>query len=495
MAKRQYNAGGGKKKANEITVNLGDPSERQYEFCKAKTTYIAYGGAKGGGKTWAVRYKAFGGAAQRWPGIRILIVRRTYRELEENHIRPMKAMAAPLIQRGLVTYNSQTNIMDFHYNGSMIRFGHYSGQQSEEEYQGQEYDWIFLDEATQFTERDFRYLGGCLRGVNDIPKRFYLTCNPGGVGHRWVKRLFIDKQYKTDSGNPEENENPDDYTFIPATIEDNTAMRDGSPESYQRYLQMLSSMPENVRAAYRYGDWSQLGGNYFPEFGERHIVRKVDGQYKIPGFESFVRYRAIDYGLDMAACLWVAIDTHGHCYVYREFNQGKDNNQPELIASDAAAAFKSHTPKSESIVVTIAPPDLWNKSSTDGKSKAEIFLANNVALFKANNDRVQGHMQIKEMLKDAPDGKPWLMIFEDCKDLIANLQDIQSDEKNPNDCAKEPHEITHNVDALRYFCISRTLPTETPQEPTYPDEDDEEEYDDFMTGGEVTASYIGYGQR
>ena len=102
--------------------------------------------------------------------------------------------------------------------GSIIRFGHWNGDDSKREYNGQEYDWIFIDEATQFSEEAFRFLGGCLRGVNEFPKRMYLTCNPGGVGHRWVKRLFIDRDYKTNCENPEENENPDDYTMIFATV-------------------------------------------------------------------------------------------------------------------------------------------------------------------------------------------------------------------------------------------------------------------------------------
>jgi phage terminase large subunit len=198
------------------TVRWGDDlkaNPKQIEFFQSRALYTAYGGAKGGGKTWAVRVKAVGGAMT-YNGIRILIMRRTYPELEENHIRPI----IKLVPHEVASYNGSTRIMRFS-NGSTIKFGHWSGEVSEQEYQGQEYDWIFIDEATQFTERAFNYLGGCLRGANDFPKRMYLTCNPGGVGHRWVKRLFIDRDYKTDSHNPEENENPDDYNFIFATVE------------------------------------------------------------------------------------------------------------------------------------------------------------------------------------------------------------------------------------------------------------------------------------
>lgn len=344
------------------------------------------------------------------------------------------------------------------------------------------------------TERQFQYIRGCLRGVNDIPKRFYLTCNPGGVGHRWVKRLFIDRDFKTDSDNPEENENPDDYVFIPATIEDNTAMRKYDPIGYKNQLQILSQMPDNLKAAYRYGIWDELGGNYFPEFNNAtHVINTKSPDFKYPvGWERFHRYRTFDYGFDMFACYWIAVDTAGRSYVYREFRQGRDNNLPELTASQAAQKILENTLPNENITITYAPPDIWNTQKTDGKTIAEDFIINGVPLVKANNNRVQGHMQIKEMLRKRQDGKPMLYIFDTCPGLISDLRDIQSDEKNPNDCAKDPHDITHSVDALRYYCISRTLPTEIEEPVEVYEEDGVEDYDHVMCGGEVTESYLTY---
>lgn len=157
-------------------VNFGTANPKQKLFFESRTRYTAYGGARGGGKSWAVRVKAVGGALK-WPGIRILIIRRTYPELQQNHIEPICKM----VPQPVGSYNAALKTMYF-ANGSVIKFGHFQGQASEMEYQGQEFDWIFLDEATQFTESEFRTLGGCLRGVNDVPKRFYLTCNPKMLG-------------------------------------------------------------------------------------------------------------------------------------------------------------------------------------------------------------------------------------------------------------------------------------------------------------------------
>ena len=266
----------------EIGWDPGQANPKQLEFFNSRTLYTAYGGAKGGGKTWAVRTKAIGGALLN-PGIRILIMRCHYPELLENHVNPIIKAVPP----ELASYNGTSHLMTFE-NGSIIKFGHWSGDESENEYNGLEYDWIFIDEATQFSERAFNFLGGCLRGVNDFPKRMYLTCNPGGVGHNWVKRLFIDRDYRTYPDDPERDEHPGDYNFIFATVEDNTHLLESSPT----YLKNLANMPEDLRRAYRYGDWNILGGNYFKELREdTHMVK----HFKPP--DHWERYRSFDYGL------------------------------------------------------------------------------------------------------------------------------------------------------------------------------------------------------
>jgi len=458
-----------------VEWNPGTPNEKQRQFFASKTRFTAYGGAKGGGKTWAVRVKAVLGALY-YPGIRILIMRRTYRELEENHINPMLR----LLPQAFGRYNGTNRRYTF-FNGSTINFGHWQGELSEQEYQGQEYDWIFIDEATQFSERAFRYLGGCLRGVNEFPKRMYLTCNPGGVGHNWVKRLFIDRDFRTGSENPEEDEDPRDYSFIFATVEDNTALM-GTPEG-KSYLQMLASMPENVRAAYRYGDWSSLGGNYFPEFRtDTHVCER----FEIP--VHWKKYRTIDYGLDRLACYWVAVDEDGRSWVYREYCESG------LIVQDAAKRILERTLPNEKIEITFAPPDLWSRQKDTGKTMAELFMTNGLSIVKAGNNRVQGHMMIKDFLAPRKDGKPGLMVFKSCRELINDISSIQADEDNPDDCAKEPHEITHTVDSLRYYCISRTLPAERPEPEAAGYEDEGEEgYEDFMTGGELSSGYLAFG--
>ncbi|SHI11418.1 phage terminase large subunit [Sporobacter termitidis DSM 10068] len=461
--------------AADVSIKLGCLTPKQEQFCRSRTLYTAYGGARGGGKTHAVRWKAVGGAL-RYDGIRILILRRTYPELQANHIEQICKM----VPSAAGTYSSTLHAMYFK-NGSVIKFGHYSGDASETEYQGQEYDWIFMDEATQFTEREFRFIGSLLRGVNDFPKRFYLTCNPGGVGHRWVKRLFIDRAFITDRPNPEENENPADYSFIPATVEDNVYLMESSPA----YVRMLSGLPDNIRRAHRYGDWNALAGTYFPEFrAARHVVEP----FQVPGH--WLRYRAFDYGLDMLACGWFAQDESGRSFMYRELKA------PNLIVSEAAKLIRSRTLPEESIAVTFAPPDMWSRQKDSGKTMAELFMLSGVPIVRADNSRVQGWLQVKEALAPRADGGPSLLFFKNCTETTGAMEAILTDEKNPNDCATEPHDITHLPDAVRYYCVSRTLKTEreAPGAARIPLEDDDagENYDAFMTGGAAGRGYLEY---
>ena len=312
--------------------------------------------------------------------------RRTYPELRD-HIEPIIRLVPPAGH-----YNITLRSMSF-YNGSVIKLGHYSAAARGGVWAGV-HGYSSTDHALPSRNSVF-WETSC--AASTALKRFYPTCNPGGVGHGWVKRLFIDKDYITGRANPEENENPDDYSFIPATVEDNVYLMKASPS----YVKMLSSLPENIRRAHRYGDWNALAGTYFPEFTpEKHVVRP----FIIP--DHWMRYRAFDYGLDMLACLWFAQDESGRSYMYRELKV------PNLIVSGAARAILSRTPPEERIGITFAPPDMWSRQKDTGRTMAEIFMTSGVPIARADSSRVQGWLQVKEALADRADGRPSLLFFE-----------------------------------------------------------------------------------
>jgi phage terminase large subunit len=175
--------------------------------------------------------------------------------------------------------------------------------------------------------------------------------------------------------------------------------------------------------------------------------------------------------------------------VYREVQQ------PNLIVSEAAKLINDLTGLDERIEFTIAPPDLWNRQKDGGKSMAEIFAQNGVGLLRANNNRIQGWMALKEMLKPLKHekDKPALLVSKECRGLIRNIRLIQHDEKNPSDCATQPHNITHICDAIRYFAITRVIGAEVPEPIEWDDDEGLVSYEDEMTGGEMDGSYLSYG--
>lgn len=455
-------------------LHLEAPNPKQAEFLRARARFINYGGARGGGKSWGVRAKA-SLLSLRFPGIRELLLRRTYPELKENHVLPLRKLL-----KDIAVYKESDKVFEFP-NGSRLKLGYLDSESDVLQYQGQEYDVIFLDEATQFTEFQFNTLTACLRGANNFPKRMYLTCNPGGVGHAWVKRLFIDRQYRN-------NEKPEDYVFIPARVYDNKALLDNDTG----YVQMLENLPENMRRAWLEGDWNVFDGQYFPEFRDDiHVCEP----FSIPN--DWVRYTAMDYGLDMLAHYWIAISPDNTAYVYRELYESG------VIVSEAVKKIREREDSGEQIYSRIAPPDLWNAQSATGKSTALLFDEAGLALDKANNDRISGWLAIKELLKVEdrlqPNGAKIktsrLKIFRTCPNLIRTLPLLQYDEKKVNDAATEPHEVTHAPDALRYFAISWTYPAapqETQKQNTLPWalQDEPRDYTDDFSNDYISAMFF-----
>lgn len=422
-------------------------NERQKLFFKARRRFIAYGGARGGGKTWAVRIKAML-LACRYAGIKILIVRRSFQELRDNHILPLQ-----MELRDLARWKEQEKRFIFP-NGSYIRFGYCSAERDVLQYQGQEYDIIFIDEATQLTEFQFQTFKGCLRGANDFPKRMYLTCNPGGVGHAWVKRLFIDRQYV-------EGERPEDYEFIQAKVTDNPVLMKKDPE----YINMLRSLPYELREAWLNGSWDIFAGQYFSEWNrDVHVVEP----FAIPSW--WRRYITMDYGLDMLAAYLIVVDDHDMAYVVQEVYKGRDLGEGAkgLIVSEAAAEVKALAGNGD-IAAYLAPPDLWNARQETGKSVADIFAESGIYLTQTNNDRIDGWMAMHERLHVFEDEQgvqvAKLRIFPQCVNLIRTLPQLRYDDKRINDVATEPHELTHGSDAIRGWCVYWTRRASAPAAP------------------------------
>jgi len=417
------------------TLTIQPPQPKQEEFLRAKAMYVAYGGARGGGKSWALRTKLVL-TCFRYPGYRALILRRTYKELLENHIDVLRREL-----RGICKYNGTDKKLTFP-NESTIEFGYCNHESDVNRYQGIEYDAIAMDEGTHFTEYMFRTVAASIRGTTEYPRRMYITCNPGDIGHAWVKRLFIDRQYK-------DNEDPDDYVFIPAKVTDNAVLMRSNP----KYISWLDNLPDGIREAWRDGDWDVFTGQFFTEWNrDIHVVEP----FEIP--KDWKLYITIDYGMDMLAAYLIAVDEDGTGWVTDEVYEGRDNGEGHngLIISEAAERLKKMADKRR-ITSWLAPPDLWSTRQETGRSAANIFSEHGINLTKTSNDRLDGWYAVRERLKVRPDieGNPTagLKIFRGCSNLIRTLPQLLYNPKKPSDASTEPHEITHAPDAIRGFCV------------------------------------------
>lgn len=410
-------------------------SEKQQAFINATAQEVLYGGAAGGGKSHVQVMDAML-YALKYPKSKQLILRRTFAELDKSIIRTVMN----LYPQKIFKFNSSAHTGTF-INGSLIDFGYIATDNDLNRYQSSEYDMIRFDELTHFTEYQYTYMLSRLRGAEPFPRQMKSSTNPGSVGHQWVKKRFVDPSPPNKVFIGEGNLSK---VFIPALLSDNPFLTKNDPT----YRDRLLALSERDKKALLYGDWNIFEGQYFDEFDEKVHVCKP---FEIPN--DWRRYRALDYGLDMLACVFVAVNSSGQAFVYKEVGQSN------LPISSAAGRVLDMTERdkdghpTEEFYLTLAPPDLWNRSQETGRSKATIFGDAGLYLTKSNNDREAGWLAIKELLKLDSNGEPRLKIFNTCRELIKCLPALIRDEKKPTDCDTEPHEITHHPDALRYFAV------------------------------------------
>lgn len=407
-------------------------TERQAAFLKSEAAETLFGGAAGGGKSYAQLVDALV-FAMRYPGSRQLILRRTLRELERSLILVSEQLYPQAVGK-FVRSDAIWRLV----NGSMIEFGHCQYDSDVTRYQSAEYDVIRFDELTHFSLYQYTYLLSRVRGANGYPKQVKSTTNPGGIGHDWVKKRFIDAMP------------PDTLTafdggsriFLPAKVTDNVFLMQFDP----KYRKRLENLPARERKALLEGDWDLQEGRYFSEFTrDIHVVKA----FEIPAH--WKRWLTVDYGLDMFAALWIAQAPDGHSYVYREVYQSG------LILSEAAEQIE-RAERGERVDMRLAPPDLFHRRQETGRSAVEIWQDKGLYFEASGNERVNGWYAVKELLRPVPDGQGGmtarLQIFPQCRNLIRTLGALQHDERNPNDVADKPHELTHAPDALRGYAVS-----------------------------------------
>lgn len=428
------------------TLDLGRAQPKQTLFLKDKHRHIAYGGARGGGKSWAVRTKSKL-LAFRYPGIKILIVRKTYKELQNNHIEQLTAEL-----EGFAKYNRSDKMFRFP-NGSTISFGYCANEGDLGQYQGAEYDVVFIDEAGQLQESWIRKINLCVRGTNGFPKRTYYTLNPGGPGHAYFKRVFVDRNFNPD-------EDPNDYFFIQAKVEDNKALMDTQPD----YLRELENLPPTLRAAWKDGRWDVYEGQFFEDFRdvpEHYKDRRwthVIEPFEIPDGWTICRSYDFGYGKPFS-CAWWAVDYDGTIYRIMELygctrtpNEGVKWT-PDKQFEEIHKTEMQHPWLKGKNIIGVADPAIWDASR--GESVADTAARYGVFFTPGDNERIAGWMQCHYRLQFDEDGYPRMYVFNTCRAFIRTIPTLIYDEHRAEDLDTKMED--HVADEWRYFCMSRPI--------------------------------------
>ena len=404
----------------------------QTDFLAAGETDVLYGGAAGGGKSYAMLVDPLRFAHR--SAHRALILRRSMPELREliDKSRELYPKAFPGCK-----YREVEKLWNFP-SGAKIEFGFLERDADVYRYQGQAYSWIGFDEITHLpTEFSWNYLASRLRTTDpEITPYMRCTANPGGSGALWVKKRYINPSPYNESfmGN-------DGITrkFIPARLNDNPYLA-----SDGRYEQMLKSLPPTQRRQLLEGNWEISEGAAFTEFDrEFHVIEP----FEIP--LHWERVKGLDYGYaSESACVWAAIDPNdGTLIVYRElYRKG-------LLATELAEMLTNMELSDPMSVRGVLDTACWSRTGTTGPTVAETLIQAGHKLRPADKNRIAGKIQIHEHLKLQDTGRPRMQMFNTCPNLIRELQSIPLDKNNPEDV--NTHASDHAYDALRYLIMSR----------------------------------------
>ena len=427
----------------------------QSEFLSASEREVLYGGSAGGGKSYAMLADPLHGLNS--PNFSGLLVRHTTEELRE------------LIQKSQELYPkaipgikwSERKSQWTTPQGGRLWMSYLDKDTDVTRYQGQAFNWLGFDELTQWSSPyAWDYMRSRLRSAHSKELGLYMraTTNPGGAGHAWVKKTFIDpapsnqsfwatnietgETIKFPRGHSKEGQPLFKRRFIPASLFDNPYLAESGD-----YAAMLLSLPEHQRKQLLEGNWDVNEGAAFPEFNrKKHVI----ADYKIPA--SWTKFRACDYGYgSYTGVLWFAVTPSEQLVVYREMYCSK------VTATDLADMILDAESADGTIRYGVLDSSLWHNRGDTGPSLAEQMNMKGCRWRpsdRSRGSRVAGKNEIHRRLQvDEFTDEPRLVFMESCTNTIAQLPSIPLDKKNPEDV--DTHAEDHLYDALRYGIMTR----------------------------------------
>ena len=410
--------------------------------------YILYGGAMGGGKSYWLRWELvqlllYFKAKYKLENVMVGLFCEDYPALKDRHLNKIKFE----FPAWLGDYSAQDHnfILKPKFGKGMICFRNLDDVSK---YQSAEFAAIAVDELTKNQREVFDFLRTRLRWPGLEETKFLAGTNPGGIGHAWVKDLWINRVF-----DPNEKEK-EKFTFIQARADDN-------PHLSQSYFDTLGSLPEQLKKAFLEGDWDLFKGQYFSEW--RKEIHTCE-PFPIP--QDWRKIICIDYGYSSpSAVYWCAISPEKYFYIYRELYG------VQFTPSDLADRIIAMTPDNEEIKYWVADPSIWNRNS-DILSAAEIvqnryreIKKNMLYLMRGNNDRIDGWRIVREFLKPIiVNGKIMakLQVFKTCYEFIRTFPTLVYDQVRTEDLDSDGED--HAADAVRYGIMTNPAPTETSME-------------------------------
>ena len=426
-----------------------------------------YGGAAKGGKSHALRWEAHRNCLG-YPGLRGLLVRSSFPELERTHLTRLGSDLPEKVGR----YNMQTHAYKY-WNGSVLEFGYGDRKSDFDQYLSAEYDFILIDELTTI-QFNFSYLlrSRLASSRKDFIPFWACATNPGSVAHGDVKKYFISKRGLSSEDFPMYK--PEEICFLPATVYDNQILLDRDPSVLTR----LQQMSKKDQQKFLYGNWDIFEGQFFDEFFyDVHVVKKEN----YLSYEDLLKFNTVagmDYG-NFSAVEYQAMDYNGNVIVFDEWSDIRS-----VRTKKVSDLWKFAKDRGIQDVLIEADTNMWIPDQFDTtftKDPATDFINAGLNLVKVSksvgkatdnrkyriacNDAVRDYLHWEEGLN------PKLLIYERCSKLIETLPMLRVDESNVEDTADDG-DIDTWFDAFKMGFMTLYSPNRPKRKVEYKTQDD-----------------------